>query len=144
MAKLPKGAAHIYLWGQDIFWRTDDITDWKAFARELNTQGRAHTNSPAKRIWSQLKAEPKKLIATIANSDERPDRFTQSQVIEALNQVLARADLYDETIWPGGTLDASTGELARKGRTKLNEAELCRLNSRLLFAAFPQSAGLTG
>ena len=136
VAKLP-GAAHIYLWGQDII-SADDITDWKGFARQLETQGEAATISPARRLWTLLKPETKKLVSTIANSAERPDRYTKSQVIEALNQVLARADYYEEAAWAGGVLDTATRELTKKGPAKLSDAELCRLNTQLLLTTFAE------
>lgn len=135
VAKLP-GAAHIYLWGEDII-AADDITDWKGFARQLESQGEAAATSPAKRLWTLLKAETKKLVSTIANSAARADRYTQSQVIGDLNQVLSRADFYHEAAWRDTGLDTGARELAKKGPAKLSEADLCRLNTRLLFTAFP-------
>jgi hypothetical protein len=135
VAKLP-GAAHVYLWGEDTL-TAEDITDWKGFARQIQTQGEATASSPAKRLWSLLEPETKELVSTIVNAAERPDRYTQSQVVKALNEVLARVDFYDEAGWQGATLDAPTRESAKKGPAKLSHAQLGRLNSRLLFAAFP-------
>jgi len=135
VAKLP-GAAHIYLWGEDTL-TADDITDWQGFARQIQTQGEATASSPAKRLWSWLEPETKKLVFTIVNAAERPDRYTKSQVVEAVNAVLARADFHNAADWQGANLDAPTREMAKKGPAKLSQTELCRLNSRLLFAAFP-------
>jgi hypothetical protein len=135
VAKLP-GAAHIYLWGEDTL-TAEDITDWKGFAQQIKTQGESTASSPAKRLWSLLEPETKKLVSTIVNAAERPDRYTQSQVVKALNEALARVDFYDEAGWQGASLDAPTRELAKEGPAKLSHAQLCRFNSRLLFAAFP-------
>ncbi len=135
VAKLP-GAAHIYLWGENTL-TAEDLKDWQGFARQLKTQGELTASSPAKRLWSLLSPETKKLVSTIASAAKRPDHYTQSQVTEALNVVLARPDFYDEAGWQSANLDAPERELAKKGLAKLSQAEVCRLNSRLLFAAFP-------
>jgi hypothetical protein len=135
VAKLP-GAAHIYLWGQHIL-AADDITDWKGFAFQLETQGRAATVSPTKRLWTLLKPETQKLVSSIAGSDQRPDRYIKSQVVEDLNQVLSRPDFFAEAVWADANLDPETRELAKKGPAKLGEADLCRLNSQLFLASFP-------
>jgi len=134
-SKLP-GAALIYLWGQDII-AADDIADWKGFAGQLETQAKAATISGAKRLWTLLEPEAKQLVTAIATSAERPDRYAKSQVVQALNLVLTRADFYDEAAWAEARLDASTRALAEKGPTKLDETELCRFNSQLLFLALP-------
>ena len=50
------GAPHAYLWGHELLAQTD-VTNWKAFARQLKTRGEDLSASPAKRVWSLMTPE---------------------------------------------------------------------------------------
>jgi hypothetical protein len=133
--KLP-GAAHIYLWGHELLTQAD-VTDWKQFARKLQTQGEAASPSPAGRIWSLMKPEARAFVTNLVQANW-PDKYMKSQIADDLNRVLKQRDLYDEPAWRGVSLDPESAALLTSGERKsLSQADLCRLNTHLLAAAFP-------
>ncbi len=129
------GAAHIYLWGNELL-NQADVTDWKTFARELKSQAEAPAASPAKWIWSLLSPEARGFVTNLIQA-QWPDRYMKSQVAEDLNRLLKQRDFYDEAAWRGVELDAATAALLKSDRVQLSQADLCRLNTHLLAAAFP-------
>ncbi len=130
------GAAHVYLWGTELLNRAD-VTNWKQFARELKAAADAPAPSPAKRIWSLLLPPTRELVTGLAKA-EWPDRYTTSQIAEDLNRLLLQRDFYDAAAWNGVALDAEVSGLLKTNRGSLSQADLCRLNSLLLAAAFPK------
>jgi hypothetical protein len=129
------GAAHIYLWGNDLL-NQADVTDWKAFAREVQSQGQSDAPSPAKRIWSLMKPEAKGFVTNLTQA-QWPDRYSKGQVAEDLSRLLLEPDFYDEGAWRGVVLAPDDQALLKAGLAALNPAQRCRLNSHLLAAAFP-------
>ena len=129
------GAAHIYLWGHELL-NQADVTDWKEFARELQTRGQCAAPSPARRIWSLMKPEARGFVTNLLQA-QWPDKYTKGQITEDLNRLLMQRDLYDESAWHGVLLTPEASELLKAGMAKLSVADLCRLNSHLLAAAFP-------
>ena len=133
-AKLP-GAAHIYLWGHELL-NQADVTDWKQFARALQTQGQAAAPSPAKRIWSLMTPEAKGFVTNLVKAGW-PDKYTKGQVADDLNRLLARQDFYDESAWRGVALTPEASAWLKATPAQLSPADLCRLNAQLLASAFP-------
>jgi hypothetical protein len=129
------GAAHIYLWGREPLTQAD-VTDWKKFARELQAQGQAPAPSPGRRLWSLMKPKARDFLAQLVEA-EWPDRYMKSAIADELNRLLLEPDLYDEPAWRGVALDPECAALLKSDRSKLSPADLCRLNSHLLAAAFP-------
>jgi hypothetical protein len=130
------GAAHVYLWGDEIL-STDDIKDWKGFSKQLSTQG-ANTNaSPGRHIWSAMRPEIQKVVVGM-DKMEWVDRYSKTQVTEELGRLLVQKNFYDAGSWRGVTLDETTRNLLTRNG-ELTEAELCRRNCKLLAAAFPGS-----
>jgi hypothetical protein len=129
------GAAHAYLWGHELLTQTD-VTDWKNFARELKAQGEAPAPSPAKRVWSLMKPEARDFVTKLIQA-EWPDKYTKSQITADLDRLLRQRDLYDEVSWRGVALSPECAALLTPDRSKLTQADLCRLNAHLLAAAFP-------
>ncbi len=132
-AKLP-GAAHIYLWGNELLHHTD-VTDWKRFARALELQGNSPPHTPGQHIWFLMSPEARQFVTAVIQ-DERPDKYTKSQVTEALNRLLSQTNFYDEKSWQGIQLDAQTLALLATNRPALSRAELARLNAQLLAVGF--------
>ncbi|MGO8929579.1 MAG: glycoside hydrolase [Limisphaerales bacterium] len=132
--KLP-GAAHAYLWGHELLTQ-DDVTNWRKFARDLKTQGEGPTASPGRRIWSLMKPEARGFVAKLIQA-EWPDRYMKSQIAADLDRLLRQRDLYAEPAWHGVALDPQCAALLKSDPSKLSQADLCRLNSHLLAAAFP-------
>ena len=129
------GAAHAYLWGHELLTQAD-VTDWKTLARELKAQGEAPAASPGQRLWSLMTPEAKGFVTQIIQA-EWPDRYIKSQVATDLDRLLRQRGLYDEPAWHGVALDPDCAALLKDDRSKLSQADLCRLNSHLLAAAFP-------
>jgi hypothetical protein len=129
------GAAHAYLWGHELL-NQADVTDWKKLAQELKSGGDSPSPSPAKRLWSLMKPEAKGFVTQVIQA-EWPDRYMKSQIATDLDRLLRQRDLYDEPAWRGVALDPQCAALLQSDRSKLSHADLCRLNSHLLAAAFP-------
>ncbi len=129
------GAAHVYLWGSEVL-NLGDVTDWRKFAAELKSRAESPSASPGKRIWSLMKPEGRDFVTKVIQA-QWPDRYMKSQVADELNRLLQRRDLYDEPAWRGVTLDPAVAALLKHDPSQLSPAELCRLNSHLLAAAFP-------
>ena len=129
------GAAHAYLWGHELLTQAD-VTDWKKLAQALKSAGDSPSLSPAKRIWSLMKPEAKGFVTQLIQA-EWPDKYMKSQIAADLDRLLRERDLYDETAWRGVTLDPKSAAMLKTDRGKLGHADLCRLNSHLLAAAFP-------
>ncbi len=129
------GAAHVYLWGHELLTQAD-VTDWKAFARQLQPQGDAPAASPATHIWSLMKPEAKGFVTNVVQA-EWPDKYTKSQVAADLDRVLKLPGFYNEAAWRGVTVDPECAALLKSDPGKLSQADLCRRNAHLLAAAFP-------
>jgi hypothetical protein len=129
------GAAHAYLWGRELLTQAD-VTDWKMLARQLKAQGEAPAASPGKRLWSLMTPEAKGFVAEVIQA-EWPDRYMKSQIASDLDRLLRQRDLYDEPAWRGLVLEPECAALLKSDRSKLSQADLCKLNSHLLAAAFP-------
>lgn len=129
------GAAHVYLWGNELLDPTD-VLDWKGLARALKTQGEASALSPARRIWTLMTPETKSFVSQLLQADW-PDRYMKSQITADLNRLHKQRDFYDEPAWRGVALGAEVSALLKAESSQLSQAELSRLNSHLLAAAFP-------
>ena len=129
------GAAQIYLWGSDLI-APGDVLNWKLFIKDLKTQGEAEAPSPGKRIWTLLTSEARKYVEALATA-EWPDKYSERQVTEDLSRILRDKDLYERSSWGGTALGADTEAVLKRDRVSWTQAEICRVNSRLLTAAFP-------
>ena len=120
------GAAHIYLWGEELI-TMDDVIDWKGFAHALKEQG-----SGAK-YGTQLKPEAKKFLDEVIAA-QWPDRYMKGQVMEDLNRVLALPEflhhedefiaafpgmLAPKTNWGNGVSPKMVRQLAAAGFDRL-------------------------
>ena len=129
------GAAHIYLWGDDLISRYD-VLDWRRLPKMIIEQGKSSRPSPGKRIWDLMSSETHTELVEAA-SLEYPYRYLKDQIARALSEVLGNRDLYTEAAWRGMQLPAEARQLLSKGTPNLNEPQVLRLNSLLLEAAFP-------
>ncbi len=132
--KLP-GAAHIYLWGSEPL-DMSDVADWKELARALKAGDAASAPPPARRIWGLLKPEARAVVTQILEA-QWPDRYQKSQLTEALNRLLRQPEFCEAAAWQAVALEPDIASLLASGPGKLSPADLCRLNSHLLAAAFP-------
>jgi hypothetical protein len=128
------GAAQIYLWGSDLI-APGDILSWKKFVNDLKAQGEGEAPSPGNRIWTLMKPEARKYVEALAQA-EWPDRYSERQVTEDLSRILRDRSFYEKASWTGMTLDADTEAVLTRDPATWTQAETCRVNSRLLAAAF--------
>jgi hypothetical protein len=129
------GAAHAYLWGHELLTQAD-VTEWKALAQALKSAGDSPSPSPGKRIWSLMKPEARDFVTQLIQA-EWPDTYMKSQIAGDLDRLLRQRDLYEEPAWRTVALDPECAALLKSDPSKLSQADLCRLNSHLLAAAFP-------
>jgi len=133
-AKLP-GAAHVYLWGNDLL-NQADVTDWKGFARALQAGAAAGASPPVRWIWDQLKPDTRTVAAQILAA-AWPDRYQKSQIIEDLNRLLEQPEFAGAAAGLEAALEPEIAALLKSDRRSLSRADRSRLNTHLLAAAFP-------
>ena len=115
-----------------------EIQDWPAFLANLSSQGMADEATPGKRIWELLDEEiRRKIRATLKEEETRTLLVLVSEVLEALNQILPREDLYDEASWRDVRLDENTRDLLAGLETTSSAEDISHLNRLLLRSAFP-------
>ncbi|RKU15215.1 hypothetical protein C6500_21240 [Candidatus Poribacteria bacterium] len=126
------GAAHVYLWGGELLSRYD-VTDWKAFATKLSSDGKV-----AKQIWAALSAETRKAVGEIAQS-AYPSNYVLRVVSRALSEQLEKPDFYNASAWAGIPLASETEKLISQEVSILSLPDIYRRNCLLLYAAFPDT-----
>lgn len=131
-AKKLLGAAHVYLWGGKLL-SEYDVTDWKAFATKLGSDGKV-----AKHIWTQLNAEAQEIVRDIAQSDYSSN-YSRRVVSRALSEQLEEPDFYNTSVWTGIPLAPEAEALISRGVSTLSIPEIYRRNCLLLYAAFPDT-----
>jgi hypothetical protein len=143
MKKVPNaarllGAAHVYLWGDSPFSRHDiPGAKWWPFCAKLVEQSRTAGALPGKKIKQLMTPEHWAEVVEIAGA-QWPSQYLKSQVANELSRLLAIKDFYDEVSWRDVTLPDEAVKLLANDRDALSRAELCRMNSLVLHAAFEQ------
>ena len=142
MKKIPKverllGAPHIYLWGDQILTRYDIYRkQWKPFCQRLIEQSAADKPSPGKRIKELMNQEQWNNVIEITKIDW-PYDYIKREVTDELSRLLELPDFYDEASWKDVSLPDKAIDLVQRKRETLSLPELCRMNSLLLKAAYP-------
>ncbi len=85
------GAAHVYLWGSGSISRYD-VSDWKAFARQLHEQAEAGGGSIGARLWELMSPEVREMVAKLPSA-QWVDEYTTGRIAEELSRLLERSDL---------------------------------------------------
>jgi len=129
------GAAHVWLWGDALISRYD-VLDWKRCLGKLLQAGKSPAASPARRVWDLMTEESRAQVAEAA-ALEYPYRTIKDDVMNALSDVAARRDLYQESTWRDVQPPEEARALIKEGVSVLGEGKLLRLNCLLLEAAFP-------
>lgn len=110
----------------------DEIQDWSALCSKIVS---ASADRPAARVRDRVAPKARVLAAQAARGAE----LTQKQrghLADALNGVLIRKDLYDESAFSGVVLTEEGSDLLATKPTELPEKKLRRLNRLLLEAVF--------
>lgn len=129
------GAAHVYLWGNSLLSR-HDVREWRRFASKLLQQAGAAQASPGRRIWELLSPEARRAVKDVASPGHSYPALTR-EVADALSELLARRDFYQESAWKDVQIPAEARKLLANGAAGLPTPRLLRLNCLLLEAAFP-------
>lgn len=143
MKKIPRverlqGAAHAYLWGDDLLSRHDiSRKNWPLFCKRIVEQANSSQPNPGKRIKQLLKPEQYKEITELATA-EWPSNYLKTQVATALSGLLGRTDFSDTFSGMNNSLPAEVQLLSQKTTGELPIDQLCRLNSHLLYAAYSE------
>ena len=132
------GAPHVYIWGDAPFSRHDiPGPKWRPFCKKLVEQASTAEASPSKKIKQLMTPEHWAEVVEVVDT-QWPSQYLKSQVANELSRLLAMKDFYDEASWRGVTLPDEAVELIENDRDELSSAELCRMNSLVLHAAFEQ------
>jgi hypothetical protein len=132
------GAPHVYLWGDAPFSRHDiPSAKWRPFCKKLVEQASTAGSSPGKRIKQLITPERWSEVVEIAGT-QWPSQYLKSQFANELSRLLAMKDFHDEASWRGVALPDEAARLLKNDRDKLSSAELCRMNSLVMHAAFGQ------
>ena len=111
-----------------------DIADWSALCRHLHAAATSSRRCPERRVYELLSDAARRLVAKAAGGAE-PSAAERWQLVQALNDLLDRQDLYNERDFASLELpDDLLSELARRDRTL---AETQAANRRLLELSFP-------
>ncbi len=115
--------------------RQGDFLDARAVAREMLRQYEAGVPAPGHRICASLDASTRKLMSDFSaeGEEERSSYYSDlRQIIEALNELLKKQDLYQERDWANVLLGNEARELLDKGVANISGDELARLNRLLI------------
>jgi hypothetical protein len=122
-----------------------DILDWAGFCAALHARGAPPSGPGAvderqphvARLWELLPPEGRAVLEHRAQGKVLNDTHKRG-LIGALNQVLARRELYRPQDFRGVDLCDEAKALARLAREAMADKKLRRLNRLLLEAAFPR------
>ncbi|MDD2715004.1 MAG: glycoside hydrolase [Candidatus Wallbacteria bacterium] len=130
-----KGALHAWLSGTELL-SYDDVLPgkWRKFAIELLSQSKIRDPNPGKLISSFLEDPVPSYLKRIALG-ERPSREMKVILSESLSNLLRKDDFYDQRSFAETALSIETRVLLSK--RNLSEPEIFRMNSLLLYSAFP-------
>lgn len=115
------------------------IRDVPSFVEELRQESSAEAENPGKRIVA-LAGEPLNALVKAKQSA----KFSSSQVndvVEGLNDVLAKQDFYNEAAWKDIKLGEETKVLLKQGPDKLTGDDLMYFNRLLMRDAYPVYLG---
>ncbi len=115
--------------------RQGDFLDARAVAREMLRQYDAGLPSPGLRICGSLNESTRQLMSEFTSEDEdnRSSYFSElRKILDALNELLQKQDLYQEKDWANVLLGNEARELLGKGVATLSVDDLARLNRLLI------------
>ncbi|MFB3897470.1 MAG: glycoside hydrolase [bacterium] len=132
------GAPHVYLWGDNLFTRHDIYPNkWNAFCKKLVEQSTAIQPSPGKRIKELMVPEHWKEVEDISTMQWSYE-YIKNNVSTELTRILQLPEFYDPISWQGIKVSDEVNAMLKRERKTLSQPELCRLNSLLLYAAYPE------
>ena len=119
--------------------RVSDIKDWEGFCSKFNSGERKEaSSSPERRVRELLPPEGEAALRSAAQ-DKVLDESSKSILVNALNEVLKRRDLYSEGDFANVAVSKEAEELLAQDREALSDRNVRRLNRLLVEAIFPQA-----
>ena len=126
----------------DVAFARGDVLDWPGLAAAL-ARGADAAPCPATRLWSVLPPHAHKILELAAQGDPL-DEPTRDRLLLALNDALARRDLYDKRAFRRTTIPIFMHGYLDAGLQALDEQQVRGLNRALLHAAFPDQLAPAG
>jgi len=114
-----------------------DLADWRRFCTKLSGERSASKPSPGKRIWDLLPSSAQQLVvrgaqgAGLSADGER-------KLIDALNELLARRDLWRESDLSGAGSPDELAPFLRRERKGLSDTDAQWLNRLVLEQCYPE------
>ncbi len=115
--------------------RADDILDWEAFGVRLREGAPPDANGPRARVWQLLPPEARGAAEELASGAEPTDERRRA-LVDGLNAVLERRDLYEEEAFARIAVPDTASDLLRRGRQEISGRQVVHLNRLLLEASF--------
>ncbi len=103
--------------------------------QEMVKQDAPGEHSPRARLRSLLSGNLKERIKNVSSEDLGGQRGALSNLVDELNALLDRRDLYDEDSWKSSPLGDEAKEYLKRGTDNLSEVELRRFNRLLVDVA---------
>jgi ABC-type transport system involved in multi-copper enzyme maturation permease subunit len=125
--------------------RQDDVEGWPLLIDKLREASNDPKPSAARRIWSLLDDEGKKLVREFKGMPDKPTfrdvgelRRAGRVLFQSLNKVIRRDDLDDGSSFAGIAAGNELKQLQKTPYNKLTRDERLRVNRLLMEAAFPE------
>lgn len=116
--------------------RPQELKDINGFLKQLESAREGKGNAAQQRIASMLPEDTVEVIKKYNSQKEDERRMarrdTNRKLIESLNEVLKKKDLYNAETWPTADKRSNMKDLISQGTDKLSESEVQELNRRLL------------
>jgi hypothetical protein len=128
-SELLLGAAHIYFHATQAL-SIYDIKNYSGFCTFILSD-----NAQAKYFYNHLDSQTKLEIKSIENT-RNPYLYIKRNIVNSINQILKKANLYNENIFKNFNEISEIKELLDKKIDNLNDSQLYRLNSLLFYHTF--------
>lgn len=116
--------------------RAEEVLDWSALLSRLVRSGEQVSNKPERKIWLELDWETRILLGR-SNLDEEISEATRTALLNSLNAVLAKPDLFPDSLVRSLEIPAHAGSPAPASREARIAGDATGFNRTTLDAAFP-------
>ena len=137
-----KGAAQLYLWGDDFLTKKDvkasgkgGAVVWKSLCSRMIRESESGKPCVGKHIKELMQPETWKNVIEITKT-EYPYIYLKRNITNELSRLIGLRDFYVKEYWEGIPIPGEAKELLSRKRSSLTPAELSRMNALLLRAAY--------
>lgn len=128
--------AVVYVQVNPLLLRPEEVLDWSGMVSKIIEQASAADPSPGKWILGQLAPALKKKLEDLPSPPVLEPRL-KSELLGAINNLLARHDFDDDASWEEIKQDKKVGTLRPELAGKLSDEDIMLRNRRLFEGAFP-------